>query len=82
MKTLPLTARELAMLKEFREIEQIAGQALGYPWFKDDQKNFPGTTEADGVCIGEHTAVTIVMELADKYKELCSTSTANGTKRN
>jgi hypothetical protein len=49
-----------------RECEQIAGKALGYPWFKDDQKNFPGSTEADGVCIGEHVGDTVVAELASR----------------
>ena len=49
-----------------RECEQIAGKALGYPWFKDDQKNFPGTTEADGVCIGDHVGDTVVAELASR----------------
>lgn len=44
--------------------EQIAGRALGYPKYADDQKNFPGATEADGVCIGEHVGDTIVAELA------------------
>lgn len=52
------------------EITQLCGKALGYPWFKDDQKNFPGATEKDGVCIGEHVTVTIVMELAAAYKAL------------
>jgi len=56
--------------RERRAVEQIAGQALGYPWFKDDQKNFPGATEADGVCIGEHVAGTIVQELASKLATL------------
>ena len=56
--------------RERRAVEQIAGQALGYPWFKDDQKNFPGATEADGVCIGEHVAGTIVQELASKRATL------------
>lgn len=51
---------------EAREVEQAAGKALGYPWFKDDQTNFPGATEADGVCVGEHVAGTITSELADK----------------
>lgn len=51
-----------------RECEQIAGKALGYPWFKDDQKNFPGTTEADGVCVDDHVGDTIVAELADALK--------------
>lgn len=43
-------------------IAQTFGKALGYPWFKDDQKNFPGATENDGVCIGEHVPVTIAAE--------------------
>ena len=51
------------------ECEQIAGKALGYPWYKDDQKNFPGATEADGVCVGEHVGDTIVAELAKRYKD-------------
>jgi hypothetical protein len=50
------------------QCEQIAGRALGYPWFKDDQKNFPGATEADGVCIGEHIGDSIVEELARAYE--------------
>lgn len=53
-----------------RECEQIAGKALGYPWFKDDQTNFPGATEADGVCIGEHVGDTIAEELANRYSAL------------
>lgn len=52
-------------------VEQIAAQAIGgYPWYKDDQKNFPGATEADGVCIGDHIPETIVEELANKYRRL------------
>lgn len=54
-----------AARRERHAVEQIAGRALGYPRFADDQKNFPGATEADGVCVGEHVAVTIVQELAD-----------------
>lgn len=50
------------------EIQQICGKALSYPWFKDDQQNFPGTTERDGVCVGEHVGVTIVRELAAKLE--------------
>jgi hypothetical protein len=53
--------------KQLDACEQIAGKVLGYPWFKDDQKNFPGATEADGVCIGEHVAETIVEELARRF---------------
>ncbi|MGF3022659.1 hypothetical protein ACQVP2_07505 [Methylobacterium aquaticum] len=47
---------------------QIAGKALGYPWFKDDQQNFPGSTDADGVCIGDHVGDSIVEELARAYE--------------
>ncbi|KQS81738.1 hypothetical protein ASG32_03025 [Methylobacterium sp. Leaf361] len=50
--------------------QQVAGKALGYPWFKDDQKNFPGSTEEHGVCIGEHVEETIVEELAKAYAHL------------
>jgi hypothetical protein len=51
-----------ACSKRSHEIEQVLGKALGYPWFKDDQRNFPGTTEADGVCVGEHVDITLAME--------------------
>jgi len=55
--------------KQSLEIEQTCGKVLDYPWFKDDQKNFPGATEKDGVCVGEHVAETIAAELARKYGE-------------
>lgn len=58
---------EKGIAEQNQEIEQTCGTILGYPWFKDDQKNFPGSTEKDGVCVGEHVAETIVMELAKKY---------------
>jgi len=54
------------------ECEQIAGRALGYPRYADDQKNFPDATDADGVCVGEHVAPTIVAELAEKYRAAMS----------
>jgi hypothetical protein len=53
-------------VRECYEVEQTLGKALGYPWFKDDQKNFPGTDVADGVCVGEHTPGTIAAEAATK----------------
>lgn len=53
--------------RHLRECEQIAGRALGYPRYEDDQKNFPGTTDADGVCVGDHIADTVVAELAEAY---------------
>jgi hypothetical protein len=56
--------------KESEEIEQILGKALGYPYFRDDPKNFPSATEADGVCVGDHTAWSLAMCAADRIKEL------------
>jgi hypothetical protein len=56
--------------KEIEEIEQILGKALGYPWYKDDPKNFPNATEADGVCVGENTAWSLAMEAADLIAKL------------
>ena len=58
-----------SILKNNQEIEQDCGKVLGYPWFKDDQKNFPGATEKDGVCVGDHVAETIVSELAKRHTE-------------
>jgi len=55
---------KLACIKMDDEIGQTLGRALGYPWYKDDQVNFPGATEANGVCVGEHVAATIAMEAA------------------
>ena len=59
------------VLKNEHEITQTLGRALGYPLFADDQKNFPGATEEkDGVCVGEHVAVTLAEEAAERIKEL------------
>lgn len=55
--------------REQNDIEQTCGKALGYPRFCNDQKNFPGSTEADGVIIGDHVAASIAAELANKYAE-------------
>ena len=57
-----------AVSKQNDEIEQTLGKALGYPWYKDDQKNFPGATEANGVCVGEHVAETLAAEAANRLK--------------
>ena len=70
-----LTSERIAELrhawaKENHEICQVLGKALGYPWFKDDLKNFPDATEPDGVCVGEHVAVTIAMEAASHIATL------------
>lgn len=50
-------------------VQQILGKALGYPWCKDDPENFPGTNEASGVCVGEHTAENLAEEAARKLNE-------------
>jgi translation initiation factor 2 alpha subunit (eIF-2alpha) len=55
--------------RQYREIEQTLGKALGYPYFYSDQKNFSGTTEADGVCVGEHVAESIAEEAARRIRE-------------
>ena len=52
------------------EVCQRLGKALGYPWFKDDQENFPGATEENGVCTGEHAAESIAAEAADWIGEV------------
>lgn len=53
-----------ACAKQNAEICQTLGKALGYPWFKDDRKNFPDATEEHGVCVGDHVAESIAMEAA------------------
>lgn len=64
-------ALQEAVMRESNDIEQILGKALGYPRYKDDPKNFPGSTEQDGVCVGDHVAASLAMEAAaliQKYK--------------
>lgn len=61
------------------EVCQVLGKALGYPWFKDDQKNFPGTTEVNGVCVGDHVAESIADEAADRIALLESVLAAAQT---
>lgn len=59
-----------AYMKFNSDICQTLGKALGYPWYKDDQKNFPGATKEDGVCVGDHVAETLAIEAADKIVRL------------
>lgn len=61
---------EKGCAQQNEEICQTLGKVLGYPWFKDDQKNFPGATEAEGVCVGEHVAETIAAEAAARITAL------------
>ena len=58
----------LGLVIEMSEVEQTLGKALGYPWYKDDPKNFPNATEEDGVCVGEHTASTLAAEAANRLR--------------
>lgn len=51
-------------------IQQTLGKALGYPWFKDDQKNFPGSTVEHGVCVGDHVAESLADEAAETIGRL------------
>lgn len=60
---------ERGIAQQSHEVLQICGKVLNYPWYKDDQKNFPDATEADGVCTGENVPDIIVQELANKYTE-------------
>lgn len=68
-------AKEIERLKNIgarfsHEVEQTLAQAIGgFPWYKDDQKNFPGATEADGVCIGELVTEDIVDHAAKLIRE-------------
>lgn len=59
-----------ALLEQEDEIQQVLGKAMNYPWYKDDQTNFPGATEDNGVCVGEHVAVSIAMEAAKTIERL------------
>lgn len=59
-----------ACSRENEDISQVLGKVLGYPWFKDDRANFPDATEADGVCVGEHVAISLADEAAAKIARL------------
>ena len=65
-----------ALSKQNDEICQALGSALGYPKFCDDQANFPGTTEANGVCVGDHVAESIAAEAAGIIGKLRAAETA------
>ena len=54
--------------QENEDVCQTLGKALGYPWFKDDPKNFPDASEADGVCVGDHVGASLAAEAARKIE--------------
>jgi len=67
-----------AYKKECQEVENALGDVLGYPWYMNDQKNFPGATEAWGVCVGDHTPGTLAQEAAGRIRALKNWSGNNG----
>lgn len=62
------TPREKAMLAEQYEAEQILGRALGYPAYGPEM--FPDGIPNGDVCVGEHTIVTLALEIAAKTEQL------------
>lgn len=59
-----------ACRKNDNDIEQVLGRALGYPRYCDDQTNFPGSTDADGVCVGDQVAASLAMQASDLVAQL------------
>lgn len=55
-------------VKDCQGIEQTLGQALGYPWYKNDPINFPNATEAQGVCVGDHVPGSLAAEAAQRIR--------------
>lgn len=51
-------------------ISQTLGKALGFRWYKDDQANFPGSTEENGVCVGDHVAESLAEMAAKEIEKL------------
>ncbi len=61
---------EHACSKQNDEVCQTLGKSLGFLWFKDDQKNFPGATKENGVCVGEHVAESIAESASKRIRVL------------
>lgn len=71
----PLIDELHGVYRELHEVEQLAAQALGvFPRYSDDPENFPNATEVEGVCVGEHTAVTLLEALIAKMRPLTWTT--------
>lgn len=62
-EVLPIASRLATSQSALKSLEeescQILGRALGFPIYCEDQKNFPGTTAADGVCTGPYTSLVL-----------------------
>jgi hypothetical protein len=63
---------QTAAAKSNDEICQTLGKVLGFPWYKDDLSLFPGATESDGVCVGDHVGETLAVQAADRIRHLDS----------
>ncbi len=61
---------ERACAEHDRAICQTLGKALGLPRYCDDPKNFPGATEADGVCVIENDGRSLAESAAKRIKVL------------
>jgi hypothetical protein len=66
----PVEKLQTAAAKSNEEICQTLGKVLGFPWYKDDLDLFPGATESDGVCVGDHVAETLAGHAADRIRWL------------
>ena len=59
-----------AAIQGDHEVQQILGKALGCSWYKDDPRNFPSATEADGVCTGDSTGASLALEAVRRLARL------------
>lgn len=75
MEVKDLERKYKGLIQELFEVEQTLGEALDYPRYIDDPKNFPDATEADGVCVGDHTPATLATEMVRKFKLLTAQNT-------
>ena len=63
--------KALALTNELAQVDQILGKALHYPYYADDQKNFPNATrEREGVCTGESTPIDLALQAARRINRL------------
>ena len=61
---------ERACSLQQQEISNTLGEALGFPRFCDDQKNFPGAAPEDGYCTGQYVAEDLAIMAADRIQKL------------
>jgi hypothetical protein len=58
-------------IHQLNAIEQALARALGgFPWYCDDQQNFPGATAENGVCVGELVVEDLVAMAAKQLTEI------------